>query len=119
MHQPVEEWLGVVIESSGDGSSVLTMTVTGRHVNGDGVLHGGALFALADAALAHAVIIPGAGATLNAQIAFVSPGRPGDELIATARTSARWGSNSIVDVTIRTTERIVAEFRGQARAPIG
>ncbi|MGK4219448.1 hotdog fold thioesterase [Kocuria marina] len=118
MRQPVEEWLGATVVSSGDGESVVQMTVTDQHVNGAGILHGGALFALADAALAHAAIIPDTGATTGAQIAFIAPCHPGDELVATARTTARWGANALVDVTVRSERATVAEFRGQVRCPL-
>lgn len=67
------------------------MTVTEQHVNGSGYLHGGVIFPLADAALAHAAIIPHEGATLNAQIAFLAPSRPGDELLATAAAAINRG----------------------------
>lgn len=118
IRQPVEEWLGAVVESSGDGHATLRMTVTHRHINGSRALHGGVIFALADAALAHAAIIPHVGATTWAHITFIAPGHLGDELVSTARVAQRWGSNSVVDVTIRASDRVIAEFRGQARVPL-
>ncbi|GAA1996548.1 hotdog fold thioesterase [Microbacterium pumilum] len=115
MRQPVEEWLGAKVVSEGNGTAVLQMTVTEQHVNGSGYLHGGVIFSLADAALAHAAIIPRDGATLNAQIAFIAPSRPGEEITATATTSTSWGTNSLVDVTVRAGDTIIAAVRGHAR----
>lgn len=115
MNQPVEEWLGATVSTRGRGAAVMRMTVTAAHVNGAGYLHGGAIFALADATLAHAAIIPLDGATVSAHVSFIAPARPGDELIATATTSASWWRNSLVDVTVRVGETIIAAFQGQAR----
>lgn len=117
MRQPVEEWLGADVLTVEDGKAVLRMTVTDQHVNGAGYVHGGVLFALADAALAHAVIIPSDGATVSAHVSFIAPASPGDELTAVARTRTQWGSNSLVDVTLRCNDRTIAEFQGQARLP--
>jgi acyl-CoA thioesterase len=113
--QPVEEWLGATVLSSGEGRAVLGMTVTDNHVNGSGYLHGGVIFSLADAALAHAAIIPRHGATMNAHITFIAPSSPGDHVVATAAVSAGWGPNALVDVTVTVGETVIAAVRGQTR----
>jgi acyl-CoA thioesterase len=115
MTEAVEEWLGAVVQPSDDGASRVRMVVEARHLNGAGFVHGGVLFALADVALAHAVIIPGAGATVTAHISFVAPSELGQELVATAAPSTSWGANTLVDVTVRSEQTVVAVFQGQAR----
>src|SRR6266540_3300737 len=55
----------------------------------------------------------------GAEISFVSAGRLGDHLVATAAERTRYGRNGIYDVTVhRETpagREIVAEFRGRSR----
>ena len=68
------------------------MAVTDRHLNGAGVCQGGALFTLADLAMAAAVNHnktslqdEGIGLSVNTQISFLQPALSGDKLIATCR----------------------------------
>ncbi|MDF1525952.1 MAG: PaaI family thioesterase [bacterium] len=49
---PFEQTLGMKIESSGDGKATLTMPFTVKLAQGKGLLHGGAITALADTAAA-------------------------------------------------------------------
>jgi hypothetical protein len=39
----------------------------------------------------------------------------GQELVATAAPSTSWGANTLVDVTVRSEQTVVAVFQGQAR----
>jgi acyl-CoA thioesterase len=92
------------------------MTVTNAMTNAHGMAHGGYLFLLADAAFAFAVNSgePVTVAT-GAQITFVRPAFPGDELITEAVERVRYGRNRIMDVTVRKADgAVVAEFRGQS-----
>jgi acyl-CoA thioesterase len=52
---PFERMLGMEIRSSGDGESVLTMPFKVKLAQGMGLLHGGAITALADTAAAMAI----------------------------------------------------------------
>ncbi len=52
---PFERMLGMNIESSGDGESVLSMPFTVKLAQGKGLLHGGAITTLADTAAAMAI----------------------------------------------------------------
>jgi uncharacterized protein (TIGR00369 family) len=52
---PFEEFLGMVIESAENGRAVLTMPFRVKHAQGKGLMHGGAVTALADTAVAMAV----------------------------------------------------------------
>ena len=52
---PFEEYLGMKIEEAAGGRSVLTMPFRGKHAQGQGLMHGGAVTALADTAVAMAI----------------------------------------------------------------
>lgn len=92
------------------------MTVVDFMTNGHGVTHGGFVFALADTAFA--VACNGHGQTTVAAAAaidFLAPTRIGDELTAQAVERARGGRSGIYDVTVRSGDAVVAEFRGNSR----
>ncbi|BDV42349.1 acyl-CoA thioesterase [Geotalea uraniireducens] len=52
---PFEEYLDMTIESAVDGRAVLTMPFKVKHAQGKGLMHGGAVTALADTAVAMAI----------------------------------------------------------------
>lgn len=52
---PFEEYLGMKIEEARDGRAVLTMPFLVRLAQGKGLMHGGAITALADTAVAMAI----------------------------------------------------------------
>jgi acyl-CoA thioesterase len=98
------------------GGARVAMTVEARHVNGHGICHGGYLFLLADAALAFASNSHGVSAVAaGADIAFLRPAALGDELVAEAVERARAGRSGLYDVTVRSGDIVVAEFRGRTR----
>ena len=109
--------LGMELLEAGDGKATVRMTVTGSMINGHGIAHGGYVFLLADTAFACAcnsrgVVTVAAGA----DISFVAPVREGDVLVAVAAERALFGRSGIYDVTVRSGEQVVAEFRGRSRA---
>lgn len=52
---PFEEFLGMRIDEAKDGRAVLTMPFRVKHCQGKGLMHGGAVTALADTAVAMAI----------------------------------------------------------------
>jgi len=107
---------GVRLLEVGPGWARVGLTVAGRHVNGHGICHGGYLFLLADAALAYASNSYGTSAVASgADIAFLHPVPLGAELVAEAVERARTGRSGLYDVTVRSGEQAVAEFRGRTR----
>ena len=86
---PFEQMLGMKIESSGDGRAVLTMPFTVKLAQGKGLLHGGAITALADTAAAMAIktLLPEDThfATVEMTTRFLAPVRGGT---VTARAEA-------------------------------
>jgi acyl-CoA thioesterase len=107
---------GVRLLEVGPGRAVVGMTVEARHVNGHGLCHGGYLFLLADTALAYASNSYGVSAVASgADIAFLRPVSLGAELVAEAVERAKTGRSGLYDVTVRSGEDAVVEFRGRTR----
>ena len=74
---PFETLLGMQIERAADGQALLSMPFTVKLANGGGVMHGGAMTTLADAAVAMAIkslLPPGTTfATTDLSMEFVAP----------------------------------------------
>jgi len=111
---------GIRLLGVGPGRARTAMTVGPQHLNGHGLCHGGYLFLLADAALAYASNSHGGSVVASgADIVFLRPAAPGDELVAEASERARSGRSGLYDVTVRAGEVTIAEFRGRTRAVPG
>jgi acyl-CoA thioesterase len=109
--------LGMELLGAGEGKATVRMTVGRSMINGHGIAHGGYVFLLADTAFACAcnsrgVVTVAAGA----DISFVAPVREGAVLVAEATERVSFGRSGIYDVTVRSGDRVVAEFRGRSRA---
>lgn len=91
---PFEDLLGMTIESSGAGKAVLSLPFVVRLAQGGGLLHGGALTALADTAVAMAIksLLPAgtAFATTELTTRFLAPVRSG-RVVARARVTGPEG----------------------------
>ena len=108
--------LGMRLLHSASGSATVAMTVVETMVNGHAITHGGYVFTLADTAFA--VACNGYGeptVAAGAAITFLAPTTVGDELVAEAAERVRQGRSGIYDVTVRCTENVIAEFRGNSR----
>jgi acyl-CoA thioesterase len=107
---------GIRLLEIGPGWARTGMTVVRQHLNGHGLCHGGYLFLLADAALAFASNSHGVSTVASgADIIFLRPGAPGDELVAEARERVLSGRSGLYDVTVSAGGTTVAEFRGRTR----
>jgi len=111
--------LGYEVVSVSPGRAVVTMVVTEAMVNGLDVCHGGLIFTLADSAMAHASNSHGAVTfAVAASIDFVSPGRLGARLTATATEQFRRGRTGLYDVAVTDDDgAVVARFHGRTQAP--
>ncbi|MCY9784023.1 hydroxyphenylacetyl-CoA thioesterase PaaI [Nocardiopsis sp. EMB25] len=109
--------LGMRLVAAGPGTATVEMAVGPLMVNGHGIAHGGFVFTLADTAFACACNRDGRGVTVasGADITFVAPVHEGDVLVATAVERTAYGRSSVVDVTVRRGEDVIAEFRGRSR----
>jgi acyl-CoA thioesterase len=112
--------LGLTLVEAGPGRGVVRGVVTPAWLNGFGIVHGGTVCTIADTALALAcngegVLTVGAGL----DVTWVSPGRVGDVLVASAVQRARYGRdgrNGLYDITVsRDDGSLVAEVRGRTR----
>ncbi|MCU1670675.1 MAG: thioesterase superfamily protein [Blastococcus sp.] len=80
---PLAELLGITLEQLRPGYARAAMTVTPRLLNTVGTAHGGATMALLD--VVHAAVSNSHGTVAVAQdvhTEFLTPGRPGDRLVA-------------------------------------
>jgi acyl-CoA thioesterase len=107
--------LGIELVEYGPGWARTRMTIRDDMVNGHDIGHGGMIFSLADTAFACACNSWGA-VTVAAEcdILFVAPARRGDVLTAEARMRSRFGRGGLYDVTVRSGDQLVAEFRGRS-----
>jgi acyl-CoA thioesterase len=110
--------LGITLDEIGPGLARMSMTVRDDMLNGHALCHGGFIFTLADTAFAYACNSRNRSTlAAAAEIAFLSPGRPGEVLVAVARERALTGRTGIydVDVSERASGRQVALFRGRSQ----
>ena len=110
---PFAELLGIEHEETVPGHALLHATPGPEHCNQFGSVHGGFVFALADAALASAANSHGPEAVaLAASIHFARPARPGEALAAEAIELARSARTASYEVTVRSAEGLIATFTG-------
>lgn len=113
------ELLDVGVSDDGLGRASTRMTIGASQVNGHDIAHGGYLFTLADSTFALACNATGrTTVAAGASIDFVTAGRLGDTLTATAVERASYGRSGITDVTVtrESDGAVIAEFRGRSRA---
>ena len=104
---------GIQIDEVREGTAVCTMEVTQNHLNGLGIVMGGAIFTLGDLALSMAANSYGNPAvTLNAFISFLHSCSRGRLKAAAARVS-QTGKTSVYRVDITDGNgRLIAEMTG-------
>ncbi|HEX8234241.1 MAG TPA: hydroxyphenylacetyl-CoA thioesterase PaaI [Caulobacteraceae bacterium] len=108
----------VEIEEAREGYARIAMSLRPDMLNGHATAHGGMVFALADTAFAYACNSRNqVTVAQHASIAFLSPAREGERLIAEARETALAGRSGVYHVAVRTADgRAVADFTGLSRA---
>jgi 1,4-dihydroxy-2-naphthoyl-CoA hydrolase len=106
--------LGVEPVEVTDQRAVGRMVVDERHLHPGGLVHGGAWIALADSVAAWQTfrhLPPGHGfTTVEMKLNVFAAGRPGEELIATAEHLHAGRSTHVVEVRVRSGERLVANL---------
>jgi len=104
--------LGMEITEAHDGYARVTMDGAGKY-NPRGVIHGGAVFALADQAFGIAAnFAADVRVAVSIHIQYISPAT--GSLVAVAHRVADNGRYSIFRVMVYEGERIIAEFDGVA-----
>jgi uncharacterized protein (TIGR00369 family) len=106
--------LGVEPLEITDQRSTGRIVVDARHLHPGGQVHGGAWVALADSVAAWQTfrhLPPGHNfTTAEMKLNVFAAGRPGDELIATAEHLHAGRSTHVVEVRVRSAERLVANL---------
>ena len=82
------------VDSFGEGVSVMSLPLEEKHMNPNGVVHGGVITTLMDEATGHAIVTirgletmaEAPHATIDMSVSFLSGARIGDELVCEART---------------------------------
>lgn len=115
--------VGIEMLSYGEGRATARLAVKAHHLNSAGCLHGGAVFALADAAFSAAANSHGALAlSIDANISYFEA-VTGGSLIAEAREAADNAKLATYLIEVRDAGgRLIAHFRGtvyRKRATIG
>jgi acyl-CoA thioesterase len=109
--------LGIEVREVSPGRAELTMQVRPDMVNGHDIAHGGLIATLADSAFAYACNTYGEVTVASGfEVDFLEPARLGDVLVATAVERVRRKRSGIYDVTVRSGDTVIAEFRGRSRS---
>jgi acyl-CoA thioesterase len=112
--------LGARVVAAEPGRAVVELVVAERHLNDRGIAHGGALFSLADVALAVASNPQGQVALVpTATVHFLRPARLGARLEAEARVEHRGRTLGLYSVRISDDDTLVARLIGQSFAVPG
>jgi len=107
--------LGIEVREVSPGRAELTMQVRPDMVNGHDIAHGGLIATLADSAFAYACNTYGEVTVASGfEVDFLEPARLGDVLVATAVERVRRKRSGIYDVTVRSGDTVIAEFRGRS-----
>lgn len=108
--------LGMEVVEVQPGIATVAMTVTEIMVNGHGIGHGGFTFMLADSAFAFACNTYNRRTVAQScEISFLLPTQLGDDLVAEAVERSREGRDGTYDVTVRSGDKVVAEFVGHSK----
>lgn len=111
--------LGIEFVAGGPGTVTLAMTVTDDHLNFFGKGHGGAIFALADAAFGLASNSHGRDAIgIDAHIAYVGGVEKGTRLTAVATEVSRANRVAVYRIEVKgENDTAVATFTGTVYIP--
>lgn len=106
--------MGVEPVEVGDQRAVGRLVVDERHLHPGGLVHGGAWVALADSVAAWQTfrhLRPGEGfTTVEMKLNVFAAAGPGDELVATAEHLHAGRSTHVVEVRVRSGDRLVANL---------
>ena len=112
------ETVGIELSSLEPGRAETALTVEERHLNFHGTPHGGAVYALADAAFAAASNSRGETAVaLETNVSYLAAAAVGDRLTAVAEETHAGGSTAEYSVEVTGEDERVATFRGRVYRP--
>lgn len=103
----ISDNLNIKVVSAEDGESEVKMIVNEKVLNPYKIVHGGAIFSLADtAAGAAAISFNEAYVTMDSYINFMQPG-VGQELTAVGKTTYKGSDTCVVDVSIENDKEVL------------
>ena len=107
--------VGVRLVNVGDGMATAQLVVAEEHLNGVGICQGGALFSLADYALAAAFNYTDESVvSLDVSISYCKSAKVGARLNAEAKETLRTRSTTLGDVVVKDQDgRIICLARGR------
>lgn len=124
MSQRFDKHVGLRIVENAGGTSLLTLPIEAPHFNFQGVVHGGALFTLADTGMGAALyptLAPGEGcATIEIKINYFRAVR-GGEVVCRSQVVHRGRTTAAIESTLSVGDTVVGKATGtfaitQARA---
>lgn len=103
--------VGLEIAQSSNGSSLLFMDIQAFHYNANGVVHGGALFTLADTGMGvalHTTLAPDEScATIDIKINYLRP-VIGDRVVCTSSVVHKGNRTAYLECTLMVNDKLVA-----------
>lgn len=107
------QWLGISVDETAAGKSVLSMTIRPEMTNGFGIAHGSITYALADSALAFASNSHGRqSVSIDTSINHIESLKAGDRITAVATENALKNKFGFYTVEIKKEDKVVALFKG-------
>ncbi len=108
------QWLGIVLQEVAVGYCKANFTVRKEMLNGHGIVQGGVLFSVADAAFAFACNAQGKlTVALEVGVNFIKPAAEGERLTIEARALHHGRKTGVYDVRVTNEkEELVCLFKG-------
>ncbi len=102
MAEGFREHLGITIDQKGGGRARLSFEAREEHLNDGGIVHGGAIFTLADCAMGSALastLGDDQPVTIEAKMNYLEPGKPG-RIVATGAVRRKGNRFTVLEVEV-------------------
>lgn len=110
---PFYNLLGVKLVELAPGEAVLKVLPTIEHTNPLGMIHGGLLMSIADAAMGNAVRSLGSrGVTVDMSTSFISAAKIGEEIIAEGKVLKAGRNLFFVEGTVTSKDKLLVKCTG-------
>jgi len=113
LNDPYLQFLGIEVEAAADGHAVCSLTIAEHMLNFLGLVHGGLIFSLADAAFSAASNSDWSPSfALDVSGSFLKSVRPGDRVTAEAVRISATKRTGLYRMDVRHNEDLIATFNG-------
>lgn len=110
---PFYNLLGIELVEIGPGEAALKVLPTEQHTNPLGIIHGGLLMSLADAAMGNAVRSLGIrGVTVDMSTSFVSSAMIGQEIVAKGNVLKAGRNLIFVEAVVMSSDKLLVKSSG-------